>query len=158
MRRRPLIRFLFSANALQVHLLCLTLIVVLSISLWTGDAQPDYGWGLVFTIAVYPILLFLLWCSERLDEQAAVEHAVESLTAPERLRRKRRRWRRIVLGGLVAFAAWLVYSGHRGMHVDFIPAQYLGYLLFAFAALGASGVNIWYGGPLDLRLDPPSQE
>ena len=47
------IRFLVSGNAIQVHLLCLTLIVVLSISLLSGDAQPDYGIGLLFTMVAY---------------------------------------------------------------------------------------------------------
>jgi hypothetical protein len=153
--RRPFTRFLLSANALQVHLLCVTLIAVLSISLWTGEAQADYGWGLLFAIVVYPILLGLVWWSERLDEQAAVEHVVESLTAPERLRRKRRWWRRGSLAFFVGVAAWLAHAGHRGLQINFLPAQYVGYFLFAFAALGAVGVNIWYGGPLDPRLDPP---
>ena len=96
MARRPLTQFLLSANAIQVHLLCVTLIVVLLTSLWTGDAQPDYGWGLLFTIIVYPILLGLMWWSERLDEKAVVEHIVESLTTPENLRRKR-------LGGMLKY-------------------------------------------------------
>lgn len=157
MARRPFTRFLLSANAIHVHLLCITLIVVLSISLWTGDAQPDYGWGLLFTIVVYPIVLGLMWWSEHLEERAEVEHVVESLTAPDRLRRKRRWWRRAALAALTAVAAGLVYAGYRGLQIDFLPAQYLGYFLFGFAALGAAGVNIWYGGPLDPRMDPPPE-
>lgn len=34
-------------------------------------------------------------------------------------------------------------------------AQYLGYFTFTLCALGAAGMNIWYGGPLDPRFDPP---
>lgn len=157
MARRPFIRFLLSANAIQVHLLCLILIVILSISLWTGDAQPDYGWGLLFAIVVWPVLLGLMWWSERLNEQAAVEHVLESLTAPERLRQKRRWGRRAALAAVVGVAAGLLYAGNQGLEVETLPAQYLGYFLFAFAALGVVGVNIWYGGPLDPRMDPPPE-
>lgn len=153
--RSPFLRFLLTGNAIQVHLLCVTLIVVLSASLWTGDAQPDYKWGLLFTIVFYPVLLGLLWWSDRLDEQAIVEHVIESLTAPEKLRLKRRGWRRGALVFLVGVAACLVYFGNQGLRIDFLPAQYLGYFLLAFTALGAVGVNIWYGGPLDPRFDPP---
>lgn len=154
MPRRPFLRSLISADAIQVHLLFITLIVVLSVSLLSGDAKPDYGWALLFAIVVYPILLGLTWWSGRLDEQWAVEHATESLTAPERLRRKRRWWRRGSLAFFAGVAAWLVYSGHRGLQVGFLPAQYFGYCFFVLAALGAAGVNIWYGGPLDPRIDP----
>ena len=155
MARRPFTRFLLSAKAVEVHLLCLTLIVVLSISLWTGDAQPDYGLGLAFTLFAYPIVLVLLWRSERLEDEAAIDHAIESLTAPEMLRKKRRRWRRGVLWAVVAVSACLVYFGNRGLKVDAIPAQYIGYFLFGFAVSGVAGLNVWYGGPLDPRQDPP---
>lgn len=151
-------RFLLSANAIQVHLLCTTLIVVLSISLWTGEAQPDYGWGLLLTVCMYPVLLGLMWWSDRLDERAAVEHLIESLTAPERLRRKRRWWRRGSLVFFVCVAAVLVHFGNQGLRIDFLPAQYIGYFFLILAALGAAGVNIWYGGPFDLRGDPPPNE
>ena len=63
MPRRPFLRFLISADAIQVHLLFITLIVVLSVSLSSGDAKPDYGWALIFAIVVYPILLALAWWS-----------------------------------------------------------------------------------------------
>jgi hypothetical protein len=88
------------------------------------------------------------------DRRVVGQSVIESITAPERLRRKRRWWRRFALAGFVGVAGWLVYSGHRGLQIDFLPAQYLGYLLFAFATLGAAGINIWYGGPLDPRFDP----
>lgn len=71
--RRSFKRFLLSGNAISVHLFCLTLIVLLSISLLTGDAQPDYALGLAFAIVVYPILLLLVWWSDRADETAAIQ-------------------------------------------------------------------------------------
>lgn len=156
--RSPFARFLISASAIQVHLLCGTLIVVLSIDLRAGNAKPDYKWGLLFTILVYPLLLGLLWWRERLEGRAAVEHVIESLTEPERLRRKRQ-WGRLGASAfLVAVATGLVISGNRGLLINAFPAQYLGYILYAFVALGAMGVNVWYGGPLDPRFDPPPQD
>jgi hypothetical protein len=107
MPQRPFLRFLLSLEALQVHLLCSVLIVVLSISLWTGEAQPDYGWGLLFTIVAWPVLIGLMWYSKRLDERMVVEHVVESITAPEKLRRKRVMWRRGSLVFLVSVAGAL---------------------------------------------------
>lgn len=155
MSRRPLKCFLFSSNAIQVHLLCLTLIILLSISIWEGNAQPDYKWGLLFTIVVYPVLLVLLWYSDRLEEREAVEHIIESLTAPERLRRKRRSWRRGSLFVFWCVALGMVYAGHQGWKIDLLPAHYLGYFFLLITILGTLGVNIWYGGPLDPRMDPP---
>lgn len=155
MARRPFKNFLLSGNAIQVHLLCITLIVVLSISIWEGNAQPDYKWGLLFTIIAYPIVLWLLWANDSMEQQAAVEHIVESLTEPEQLRRKQRRWRGWSLTGLFAVSAFLAVMGKQGWELNGVPTQYIGYFLFAFAMLGAFGVNIWYGGPLDQRNDPP---
>ncbi|QDU51256.1 hypothetical protein [Gimesia panareensis] len=158
MARRPFLHFLLSANALQVHLLCLTLIVLLSLSIWEGNAQPDYKWGLLFAIVVYPVLLILLWYSDRLEEREAVEHVIESLTEPERLRRKRRAWRRgsLIVFGIVALG--MIYAGHQGWQIDLLPAHYLGYFFLLVTILGTLGVNIWYGGPLDSRMDPPHVE
>jgi hypothetical protein len=157
MARRSFTRFLLSGTAIEVHLLCVTLIVVLSVSLWTGAAQADYGWGLLFTIVAYPITLGLIWWYEHSQERAEVQHVVDSITAPEKLRRKRQWGRRVALAALVGFAACLVYFGNRGLRLDRIPAQYIGYFLLGFAALGAAGINIWYGGPLDPRMDPPPE-
>ncbi|QDT43661.1 hypothetical protein Pan241w_37630 [Gimesia alba] len=155
MTRRPLKQFLLSSNAIQAHLLCLTLIVLLSLSIWEGNTQPDYKWGLLFTIIVYPVLLGLLWWSDRLEEQEAVEHLIESITEPERLRRKRRVWRRGSLIFFFGISVAFVYAGHQGVVIELLPAHYLGYFFFVVTALGVAGVNIWRGGPLDPRMDPP---
>jgi hypothetical protein len=158
MARRSFKRFLISFNAIQAHVLSLTLIVLLSVSLWNGEAQPDYKWGLLFCIVAYPVVIGLLWWSERLDEQLAVEHVIESLTAPEKLRRKRRWWRRGSLALMVGVAAWLIYDGRRGLLINSLPAQYVGYFLAVLATCGAAGLNVWYGGPLDPRFDPPLED
>jgi hypothetical protein len=67
MSNRPFLRFLRSGDAIQIHFVCLLLVVLLSWSLWTGDAQPDYRYGLVFAVIAYPVLLALSWWSQRLD-------------------------------------------------------------------------------------------
>jgi len=56
---------------------------------------------------------------------------------------------------LFALSGFLVYVGWQGWRVNYIPAQYLGYLIGAFAVVGLCGVNIWHGGPFDRRFDPP---
>jgi hypothetical protein len=56
---------------------------------------------------------------------------------------------------LFALAGGLIWAGYSGWEIDFLPAQYLGYFLAAFAVAGLCGVNVWFGGPLDKRNDPP---
>lgn len=34
-----------------------------------------------------------------------------------------------------------------------LSGKYLGYACLALMALGLCGVNVWYGGPLDMRHD-----
>jgi len=158
MHKRFIKRFLMSGKAIQAHILCLSLIILLSISLWTGEAQPDYVFGLLFVVIAYPVLLLLLWKTERLDEKAQIEHVVESITVPDKLRKKRYRWRRITIYGTILVAALLIYLGIRGVKMDFVPTQYIGCLLLAFVVADTFGVNVWYGGPLNPRHDPPSQK
>jgi hypothetical protein len=67
MSKLPFRRFLRTGDAIQIHVVCLLLIVVLSWSLVTGNAQPDYKYGLLFAVIVYPVLLVLSWWSQRLD-------------------------------------------------------------------------------------------
>lgn len=95
-----------------------------------------------------------MWLGWRQDERAAVQHAIEALTDPERLRRKRAGYRRGTLVVVALLAAGCVCAGGRGWLLNDLPAQYVGYFLYAFAGAGMLGVNVWYGGPLDPRLDP----
>lgn len=68
----------------------------------------------------------------------------------------RKNSRRVSLVFLFAFAAFLVYSGKvGGWLLNGIPAEYAGYFLAAFGVAGLLGVNIWYGGPFDKRLEDP---
>ncbi|MFM7148375.1 MAG: hypothetical protein ACKO23_00875 [Gemmataceae bacterium] len=58
---------------------------------------------------------------------------------------------------LFGFASWMVYLGFDGLVMnDVLPVQYLGYFLLAYGFAGLFGWNIWAGGPLDPRNDPPS--
>jgi hypothetical protein len=47
-----------------------------------------------------------------------------------------------------------VIAGFRGWLLNGIPGHFLGYAMLAFTAAGLGGINIWYGGPLDMRDDP----
>jgi hypothetical protein len=76
----------------------------------------------------------------------------------------RRTKRAIAQVFLLAFAGFLIVLGFSGWLVGpaggegVLPAQYLGFFLLAYGLLGLLGVNIWYGGPLDPRRDPPKQD
>ena len=157
MSRRALKRFLLSGDAIQVHLLFGALAVLLAYSLWSGEAQADYGWGLLFCVVACPVILGLMWWQNRADLEAAARELEESLTERKKLRRKRRLWRMGSLVFVAGVAVGLVVAGNNGLVIESLPAQYLGYALIAVAGLGLAGVNIWFGGPLDPRLDPPTE-
>lgn len=86
MSKLPFRRFLRTGDAIQIHVVCLLLIVVLSWSLWTGNAQPDYKFGLLFAVIVYPVLLVLSWWSKRLDP--IVTNTARPVDVSEGLRRR----------------------------------------------------------------------
>lgn len=156
MNQRRIKRFLLSSHAIEAHLVCPFLIVILSVGLWNGNAQPEYALALAFSVIAYPTVLLLSWLADCQIERDAIQYQIEYHTAPEKLRRKRRRWRLGAFAALMAAAWLLLYFGEKGLRIDSLPAQYLGYILLVFCLLGAAGVNIWYGGPLDPRGDPPT--
>lgn len=62
-----------------------------------------------------------------------------------------RRWS---LVGLAAFSVALIAGSFDGLPLfRHLSGKYLGYFCLALAILGAMGVNVWIGGPLDLRRD-----
>ena len=65
--------------------------------------------------------------------------------------------RALSLVALVATSVALVIAGFNGWVLikgaAELPMQYAGYLLGGAAVLGACGVNIWAGGPLDLKQE-----
>ncbi|WP_166820674.1 hypothetical protein [Thalassoroseus pseudoceratinae] len=147
-------RFLRSGDAFQIHLLFGGLTVVLVVGLLTDDRQPDLGWGLLFAVVAWPIVLGLAWLGQKSDEKFVADHIAESISAPRQLLQKRCRWRLISLGFLLVVGLACVFAGHHGWEFESLPAYWLGYLLLLIAGLGAVGVNVWYGGPLDPRFDP----
>ena len=151
-------QFLLSSRAIEVHLLCLLGIVVFSVELFNGNARHDYRLELVFFIVAYPLLLLLSWWIDRSNVRAKAKYVIDYHSAPEKLRRERRRNRAIAFAALLAAAWLLIHFGERGLQLEGLPAQYLGYFLLGGCLLGAAGVNIWYGGPLDPRGDPPPQQ
>ncbi|HUY92303.1 MAG TPA: hypothetical protein VMV10_26415 [Pirellulales bacterium] len=155
MNKRFVKQFLLSSHAIEAHLICPLMIVVLSIDLLSGRAKHDYRLALVFFIVAYPLLLLLSWWSDRSNERAKARYAIDYHSAPEKLRRQRRRWRLVAFAVLLVAAWFCISLGERGWRFDFIPAQYLGYFMLGLCLLGAIGVSIRRGGPLDPRNDPP---
>jgi hypothetical protein len=68
----------------------------------------------------------------------------------------RKTMRMISIVVMFAFAGWLVYEGLHGMVFarSEMPLHFVGFFIAACAGLGMCGVNIWRGGPLDIRNDP----
>lgn len=68
--------------------------------------------------------------------------------------------RRLTLIGVFIAGAFFVWIGLDGWTIKSLPAHYLGFIVIAIGIAGLLGLNIWYGGPLDLRLDskPGSSE
>jgi len=88
MSKLPFFRFLRTGDAIQIHIVCLLLIVVLSWSLLAGNAQPDYKYGLLFAVIVYPVLLVLSWWSQRLDP--IVTETARPVEMPPQINSKRK--------------------------------------------------------------------
>ena len=153
--KRFLKQFLWNSHAIKAHLICPLMIVVLSFDLLNGKARHDYKLALVFFLVAYPVLLLLSWWITRSNERAQAQYVIDYHSAPEQLRRERRRERAFAFVALMTVGWLLVYFGERGWQLKGLPAQYLGYFFLGCCLLGAAGVNIWYGGPLDPRGDPP---
>jgi hypothetical protein len=77
------------------------------------------------------------------------------LPTSEEATRKRKMMRRVMtlwaLGGGLIF----ILFGHRWL-VNGLPLHWVGYVFLIVGILAIAGVNVFYGGPLDLRLDRPA--
>lgn len=94
---------------------------------------------MVFAVIAWPVVLGLMWLGRRQDELAAVQHAFEALTDPERLRRKRAGYRRGTLAVVALLAAGDVYAGGRGWLLNDLPARSVGILLECICRGGDAG-------------------
>ena len=65
--------------------------------------------------------------------------------------------RGIVTTIILAGGGLFVVGGFNGMLIRTTPAHYYGFAIIGIGILGLLGINIWYGGPLDKRRDPPEQ-
>jgi hypothetical protein len=66
--------------------------------------------------------------------------------------------RRLTLAGIFVAAAFFIWIGLDGWTIQSLPAHYLGFIVATVGLAGALGLNIWHGGPLDLRLDRSESE
>jgi len=130
---------------------------------FTGKSHPGTEHGVLILIAVIIVVgnvtLFVLMQRAKRREQA--ENAAEAQGAsqrnkprptPEEVIRKRKGMRRFmsfwgIAGGLV-----FVIFGREWL-VNGLPVHWVGFALILLGILGLAGVNVFYGGPLDLRLD-----
>jgi hypothetical protein len=158
-------RWLWSANGIKCHI-AFGMVGAIFVGLSLGNEKEmqkflpgnDRIWMLLFLVIGYPVVLFLLWFEHRNAQRQFAREVVARLTEPQKVKARRVTWRRYSLVALAAVGGGLVHFGNTGLLIDGLPAQYLGYFLLGFVGLGASGVNIWYNGPIDPRFDPEIEE
>ncbi len=143
---------------------------------FTGRGHPDTEPGALILSAVIMVVgnvwLFIAMRRAKRRERAAIAqtrisdetHAITNTKQQptlEEATRKRKGMRRFMsfwcVGGGLLFAIF-----GREWLVNGLPVHWVGYLLILLGILGLAGVNVFYGGPLDLRLDrqqqPPSPQ
>jgi hypothetical protein len=153
-------RWLYSTRAIEGHLIFLGSIALFTFALFSGDkVRPagEYRQVLAFLTVGYPTALLLLWMLNRVKIREATRER-RAPTPEWQARRFRQRGRVVSLVLLWSLALGLCYLGSQGRQLDHFPAHYVGPLFVLFAASERLGVNIWYGGPFDPRLDPPDPE
>src|SRR4051812_20945450 len=74
---------------------------------------------------------------------------------PEEATRKRQTMRRVMTVWALGVGLILILFGHRWL-VNGIPLHWVGYAILILGILAIAGLNVFYGGPLDLRLDRPA--
>jgi hypothetical protein len=134
-----------------------------------GRGHPEDEPGAFILIAVIMVVgnvgLFIAMRRSKRREHAELfqtrisdaTHAVTNTKqqpTPEEAAQKRKGMRRFMsfwcIGGGLLFAIF-----GREWLVNALPVHWVGYLLILLGILGLGGVNVFYGGPLDLRLDTP---
>jgi hypothetical protein len=135
---------------------------------FTGRGHPDTEPGALILIAAIIIVgngwLFIAMRRAKRREQAVVSPEAPDVSArvlqkkpeptPEEAIRKRKNMRRFMSGWCVAGGLLFVIFGREWL-VNGLPVPWVGFALILLGILGFAGVNVFYGGPLDLRLDRP---
>lgn len=134
-----------------------------------GRGNPKDEVGALVLLALLVVFgnvgLFIAMTRARRKEESAKEQAASGLPVGtiatlqkttvmpfKDALRKRRRMRYFMacwaIGGGAFLAAFL-----KSYVLDRVPAPWIGYFLIVIGILALCGVNVFYGGPLDLRLD-----
>lgn len=67
------------------------------------------------------------------------------------------RKRHLSLIGIFAFSIFLFWLGDDYL-ISSVPAEYVGFIVVLIGLAGVFGINIWAGGPLDLKRDADATE
>jgi hypothetical protein len=148
-------RWLWSVEAIQVHLLCLTCLGVFGFALLSGEGK-DYALALAAVVVAYPALLWLVRSKEQADEREL--QVLRSLPVADARRRRSVQRAGMTNFAVLSGALFIALGVFLEVEAYGIPAQYLGFFVMGMAVLAVCGVNVWYGGPLDPRNDPRSED
>lgn len=137
-----------------------------------GGGHPDDEPGGLILLGVLMVVgnvgLFIAMRRAKRKEQAELpETAIfwakgntsntkQNPPSDEAATRKRKGMRRFMSCWCIGGGSLFGIFGHDAL-VNGLPVHWVGYLLILLGILGFAGVNVFYGGPLDLRLDRPQQ-
>ena len=137
---------------------------------FTGSGRPDTQSGVLILIAALIIVgnggLFIAMRRAKRREQAEISDVASPVVrnkpqpTPEESIRKRKGMRRFMSFWSIGGGLLFVIFGREWL-VNGLPVHWVGLALILLGILGLAGVNVFYGGPLDLRLDnppPPHQQ
>ena len=65
--------------------------------------------------------------------------------------RNRTRQRILTLLSFSLVGGWFIFLGDSWLINRHLPIKYLGFILIAVVIMAICGINVWYGGPLDMR-------
>ncbi len=146
-------------NLIQVAILSIACIAIFW-DYFTGRGRPDTQPGVLVLIGAAIIVgnswLFIAMLRAKRREQAETSDKaqVKPQPTPEEAIRQRKGMRRFMSFWSIGGGLLFVLFGREWL-VNGLPVHWLGFGLILLGILGLAGVNVFYGGPLDLRLDRP---
>jgi hypothetical protein len=159
----------YKENFIKLALLSVPIIIILVEHL-RGKGNPKDEVGALALLAVIVVFanvgLFIAMTRARRKEEAASEQGTSALSIgaitvdqdasvplSQGASVKRRRMRYVMSCWAIGGGGFLAVFLKSCLLDGIIPVPWIGYFFIIIGILGLCGVNVFYGGPLDLRLD-----